>query len=168
MGRNYSSDKQPELSSVAIELEWSERLRRVVKEFAGGNQAELAGKIGRSPQAVSKLLAGGVPSGDTVEAVLRAYPRLNPDWLLLGRGPMVRDTAPALAPATAEELDLLAQTLDEARAVVKEMRARYGTTPPPAGVDVEELWEAIQQLEGEAREELRRRAAEPPPQAQAN
>ena len=91
------------------------------------------------------------------------------DWLMDGREPRWRSLAGGrlVAPAP-EELDHLAAVLGEAGAVVKEMRDRYGTTPPPAGVDVDELVDVIRQLEGAARDELLKRAAELPPQVQVN
>ena len=50
-----------------------------------------AQKIGIQPSAVSHILSGrNKPSLDVIQKILNTYKYLNPDWLLLGTGPMLR------------------------------------------------------------------------------
>ena len=39
------------------------------------------------------------PSLDVMTKILHRYPQINPDWLLLGKGEMLRDNTPAMVPA---------------------------------------------------------------------
>lgn len=59
-------------------------------------QAQLAEKIQVARAGISHLLAGrNKPSFDFIEAIMKNYPRLNIEWLLLGKGKMYKDTPPA-------------------------------------------------------------------------
>jgi transcriptional regulator with XRE-family HTH domain len=58
------------------------------------------------------------PSYDTLTKMLVAYPDLNPDWLLLGTGPMLRDGR-SLAPAIPTETQ---------KPEAQQVPADYGTT----------------------------------------
>lgn len=56
---------------------------------------QLADLLATNPAIISHLLAGrNKPGFDFVQKLLRAFPRLNPDWLLLDSGPLYRDDAP--------------------------------------------------------------------------
>lgn len=63
------------------------------------NASELAKKLGVEASAISHIKSGrNKPSFDFVVKILAAFPHINPDWLLLDRGPYSRadvsDTVP--------------------------------------------------------------------------
>ena len=62
---------------------------------------QLAEMLGINPAGISHILAGrNKPGFDLLQKILRRFPRVNPDWLLLGEGPMYRaDFAPASEPS---------------------------------------------------------------------
>lgn len=143
------------------------RLKQVVEKYAESH-ADAARKIGITPGGISRLMNSGTPNATTLAAIVRAFPLMNLEWLLTGEG--VPERTPVVGTVervSASELDNLQSVLDTAQKAVREIRQRYEPTLPPAGVDVDELWEVVRRLEGAARDELLRRAAELPPQAQA-
>lgn len=63
--------------------------------------SKLAELLGIQPSGISHILGGrNKPSFDLVQKILRRFPQINPDWLLLDRGEMYRaisvDTASPL------------------------------------------------------------------------
>lgn len=70
------------------------------REFKGMTLAEMASITGISKTTINTVEQSGSskPSYDTISRVLAGFPDLNPDWLLLGTGPMVRGRG--LTPAT--------------------------------------------------------------------
>lgn len=57
---------------------------------------QLAEMLGINPAGISHILAGrNKPGFDLLQKILRRFPRLNPDWLLLDEGPMYRTGAEA-------------------------------------------------------------------------
>lgn len=78
----------------------------------------MARRIGITQQSLSRLTRAGVPRGDTLAAILRAYPHLSPEWLLLGTGP--RERAPDSGRAAVREL------VAALEAVLDQARERYG------------------------------------------
>lgn len=69
--------------------DWKRRFSWVLREYADGNKSQMARDLGTDTQQVSKLTGGktGNPSADTLLDTLRAYPEINPTWLLTGKGP---------------------------------------------------------------------------------
>lgn len=70
------------------------------------NASELAKKLGVEASAISHIKSGrNKPSFDFVVKILAAFPHINPDWLLLDRGPYSRvevsDTVPLVDVAAA-------------------------------------------------------------------
>ena len=61
---------------------------------------QLAEMLGINPAGISHILAGrNKPGFDLLQKILRRFPRVSPDWLLLGEGPMYRaDYAPTSEP----------------------------------------------------------------------
>lgn len=76
---------------------------------------QLAEMLGINPAGISHILAGrNKPGFDLLQKILRRFPRVNPDWLLLGEGPMYRaDFAPASelseSPAVAPQAEPIAK-----------------------------------------------------------
>lgn len=65
----------------------------------GLKSSQLAEMLGINPAGISHILAGrNKPGFDLLQKILRRFPRINPDWLLLDAPNMYRDQA---APTTA-------------------------------------------------------------------
>ena len=91
-----------------------------------------------------KLLSLMRSEGLIVQKILRRFPTINPDWLLLDQGPMYRDTADSAADAnsqatqsvpqlfadTPQNYDTAAHPSDSTPQVIDSMHAT--TTPPEA------------------------------------
>ncbi len=57
-------------------------------------QAKLAEILGIQASAISHLLSGrNKASMDVVQKILKAFPSINPDWLILGEGEMYRNSS---------------------------------------------------------------------------
>lgn len=68
-----------------------EKLRDLMKS-EGLKPGQLAEVLGVNPAGISHIMAGrNNPSFEMLQKILRQFPRLNPDWLLVDRGPMYRD-----------------------------------------------------------------------------
>ena len=68
-----------------------ERLRRFMSAEAM-NSTQLANELNIQASGISHILSGrNKPSYDFVTKLLTKFPNLNPDWLILGKGPMHRD-----------------------------------------------------------------------------
>ncbi|HEX7090896.1 MAG TPA: helix-turn-helix transcriptional regulator [Longimicrobiales bacterium] len=84
-------------------------------------------KIGLSGEAVRRLYRGkSVPSGDTLAAILRAYPRVNPSWLLLGIGPRERPPGNGISGYAAGKLDAATRLFDAAAELLEEAKREAG------------------------------------------
>lgn len=114
-------------TSVQIYLFTNEKAVIFVKTFVmrekllslmrseGLTSSRLAELLGIQPSGISHILSGrNKPSFDFVQKILRRFPTINPDWLLLDQGPMYRDTADSAAaansPATQPVPQLFADT----------------------------------------------------------
>ena len=70
------------------------------------NASELAKKLGVEASAISHIKSGrNKPSFDFVVKILAAFPHINPDWLLLDRGPYSRVDIDAATTTTPELRD---------------------------------------------------------------
>lgn len=76
---------------------------------------QLAEMLGINPAGISHILAGrNKPGFDLLQKILRRFPRLNPDWLLLDEGPMYRTEVEApRAEATRSEEPLVTTTPEQ-------------------------------------------------------
>lgn len=80
-----------------------ERLRRFMKA-ENLNSTSLAQNLNIQASGISHILSGrNKPSYDFVTKLLTNFPNLNPDWLLLGKGPMHRDEIRTKTPKNASE-----------------------------------------------------------------
>lgn len=70
-----------------IRLEGEERMKMVARHCAGGNQAELARKLGISHPTVNRLCTGEIElTPHYADLIVSAYPQVSWDFLLTGRG----------------------------------------------------------------------------------
>lgn len=61
----------------------------------GLKSSQLAELLGINPAGISHILAGrNKPGFDLLQKILRRFPRINPDWLLLDSDKMYRDSKP--------------------------------------------------------------------------
>lgn len=72
---------------------WAERVGWIVDTLEGGNASAVARRAGLTPQAITRIARGGSPTGDTLASLLRAYPSLSAEWLMLGREPRLHASA---------------------------------------------------------------------------
>lgn len=62
----------------------------------GLKPSQLAEQLEINPAGISHILAGrNKPGFDLLQKILRRFPRINPDWLLLNSDKMYRDEYPA-------------------------------------------------------------------------
>ena len=67
-----------------------EKLRELL-ESEGLKPGQFAEIVGINPAGVSHLLAGrNKPGFELLQKILRRFPRVSPDWLLMDEGPMYR------------------------------------------------------------------------------
>lgn len=68
-----------------------EKLRRLMRH-EGINSTRLAEILGIQASGISHIMSGrNKPSYDFLLKLLQRFPQINPDWLLLDKGPMYRD-----------------------------------------------------------------------------
>ena len=81
-----------------------EKLQQLMKS-EGLTSSRMAEILGIQPSGISHILAGrNKPGFDLLQKILRRFPRVNPDWLLLDSDKMYRDSEPEQsAPAVAVE-----------------------------------------------------------------
>ena len=64
----------------------------------GLKPSQLAEQLEINPAGISHILAGrNKPGFDLLQKILRRFPRINPDWLLLNSDKMARPVLPALS-----------------------------------------------------------------------
>ena len=67
----------------------------------GLTSSRLAELLGIQPSGISHILSGrNKPSFDFVQKILRRFPAVSPDWLLLDQGPMYREKSDTAATAS--------------------------------------------------------------------
>ncbi len=70
----------------------------------GLRSSELAEILEINPAGISHILAGrNKPGFDLLQKILRRFPRINPDWLLLDDPNMYRDQAASVAPGSSPQ-----------------------------------------------------------------
>lgn len=97
------------------------------------SQSQFADNIGVARASVSHIIAGrNKPGFDFILGMTRAYPALNVDWLITGKGKMYRSSEPSLQvkePATKIDDDLLFEMEKEASPIPKQSTAHQDPKP---------------------------------------
>lgn len=71
---------------------FSDRAKKVISYF-NLNENSFSKKIGKSYTGVVKVVRGNSkPNLDMIESILEAFQELNPSWLVVGEGDMLRET----------------------------------------------------------------------------
>ncbi len=92
------------------------RLKKFLEE-QGVKPQQLAAQAGLKPAAVHKALSDGKGlRSDSIAAIMRRFPELDPDWLILGEGVMIRP-APREAVVVANSASAASLTPEEVRAL---------------------------------------------------
>jgi hypothetical protein len=79
----------------------NERIKKVRDEFCDGNNKLFAETLGVSPQYASSITKKGKNVGDKVlSGILEKFPSLNPVWLKMGVGAMLKGEPVESAPLT--------------------------------------------------------------------
>ena len=77
----------------------------------GLKPSQLAEQLEINPAGISHILAGrNKPGFDLLQKILRRFPRINPDWLLLNSDKMYRDEYPAASSARPDSRTTAVQT----------------------------------------------------------
>lgn len=91
----------------------SDRLNQLIK-YKGISARAFALKIGTSSQVFGKYLEGRAPSFEVTSSIIEVFDDINPDWLLTGRGEMLR---PASSPELSREERLLSLIESQQRTI---------------------------------------------------
>lgn len=69
-----------------------ERVREIIQLYCNGSKDSFSSKVGIAPTSVFDLTGGhkGNPSFAEAKKILSAFPDVNPEWFMLGTGPMLR------------------------------------------------------------------------------
>ena len=77
-----------------------ERLSKFI-EMERLTSSRLAEILGVQPSNISHILGGrNKPSFEFIEKLLLRFPKLNPDWIILGKGPVYRPEIPSAVRST--------------------------------------------------------------------
>lgn len=95
-----------------------EKLQFLLKS-KGLSASTLANMLEIQPSGISHLMSGrNKPSFDLVVKILKVFPDINPDWLLLDKGEMTRSSEPNHSPtpnAVASAVDLAGSLFEQPR-----------------------------------------------------
>lgn len=77
----------------------STRISKIRAVFCGNNNTKFAQETGISVQMASSICTGNKPAGNqTLDRILRAFPRVSRAWLIVGDGDMLRpEPAPSFS-----------------------------------------------------------------------
>lgn len=79
----------------------SSRIRALVDYFCEGNKSDFARLIGTNEANIRNYLAGKQPKFDTLSAMVEKF-EINAEWLLTGKGEMLKGSVPAVTHHTNE------------------------------------------------------------------
>ena len=83
----------------------NDRILYLIDSQLSGNKKKFAERIGFAPQVVFNIVSGrkSKPSFDVLEAIISSFDEMSPEWLLTGKGAMLRgQSAPEVAPPPSE------------------------------------------------------------------
>jgi hypothetical protein len=80
------------MSKKKISSTINQRFEKLINEFFGGNKSEFSRTIGVRPSVIGNMLGErkGNPSFDVIQKVIDTIVSVSPDWLLTGKGSMLR------------------------------------------------------------------------------
>lgn len=83
----------------------NDRILHLIENQLGGSKKKFAERIGFAPQVVFNIVSGrkSKPSFDVLEAIISSFDEISPEWLLTGKGAMLRgQSVPEVAPPPSE------------------------------------------------------------------
>ena len=83
----------------------NDRILYLIDSQLSGNKKKFAERIGFAPQVVFNIVSGrkSKPSFDVLEAIISSFDEMSPEWLLTGKGSMLREqSAPEVTPPPSE------------------------------------------------------------------
>lgn len=80
----------------------NDRIEALIEHFCNGNKSLFAQKIGVRPSVIGNITGErkGNPSFEVVQKILNAFASINPDWLILDKGSMLRSFDDNTSPST--------------------------------------------------------------------
>ena len=102
----------------------NERLKQFI-DYLGISTRNFEQKISTSNGQIARFLTKGTTiQSDIMSKIFDVFPDLNPDWLLLGKGEMLRSEAQKTAPSSAEAekiwKEILADKENKIEALIRE------------------------------------------------
>lgn len=94
-----------------------DKLTAIIDTLCLGNKAEFARAVNTSPQTITNWINRGI-SKDGLLSINKAFPSLNREWLLTGKGEMLKQPVDEIREATQEELEELRNEIEAGRASV--------------------------------------------------
>lgn len=89
-----------------------ERIRQIMEE-AGLSQQDFSARLGISPASLSSIFTGRTnPTNNHVQAIHRAFPEINVNWLLFGEGEMRSGSTSADGSSEAEHPSAMSENRD--------------------------------------------------------
>lgn len=72
----------------------SDRIEALITHFCKGNKSLFAQQIGVTPSVIGNITGErkGNPSFEVIQKILDAFASVNPDWFILDKGSMLRDS----------------------------------------------------------------------------
>ena len=81
-----------------------DRLQKFLN-YEGLSRSNFAQIMGVQQSSITHILSGrNKPSFDFIEKMLQRFPKIAPDWLIMGKGPMYRTNEPSSIPQTKQEI----------------------------------------------------------------
>lgn len=78
-------------------MQLNERIHKIREEFCGGNNSEFASILEFKPQYASNICKNRKNIGDkTLDKILEKFPDINPVWLKMGEGEMLKENIDSL------------------------------------------------------------------------
>lgn len=87
---------------------FSNRIKQLVDHFSGGNNSLFAAKIGSSEANIRNYINGTEPRAGVLEAIANRF-EVNCEWLLTGRGEMLKNTTSVSPPQETRDQELMDQ-----------------------------------------------------------
>jgi len=89
-----------------------DRIEKIIRD-EGISSSKFADELGIQRSSISHILSGrNKPSLDVFQRILRKYPNINSDWLILGIGNMYKDTK------TIEQKDIYSEIHEEKKRAI--------------------------------------------------
>lgn len=119
----------------------NERILYLIEFKANNNKKKFAEMIGYAPQVISNIVSGRKtkPSFEVIHSIISSFVDINPDWLLTGKGEMLR-TEGSAGPPSADQVEILellrwkVERLEEENKKLKEqigsLKSELDQSPP--------------------------------------